>query len=415
MQSPVPIDTADRPFITATRFDHLIFIIVTLLYWSTLYIYVPILTPFMSDSGYSETMIGIVLGSYGLTQLLIRFPLGILSDKLHRRKPFLMLGLLSGALSCLLFMIPGSWIWPLAGRIVSGVCASAWVAFTVLYAAYFANSDSSRAMSNISFMTAGGQLAGMTLSSWLAGALSWNAAFATGIAFGVAGLLLALLVKEPSGGIVRAPISFSLLADVVKTRSLLQVSILSILAHSVLFITMFGFTPLHATALGATSGQLIWIVIAFMVPHAAVSLLTGRYLAPRFGSWNVIITGFALSAIFTIAIPFSETLGMLALTQALNGLAQGLHFPLLLALAIAPFEPARRATAMGFYQAAYSAGMFAGPFLAGFMNDSYGLASGFWLGGTIAALSVALSLWWKYAESVKLRIATGQEEQSRSI
>lgn len=390
----------DHPAIAASRSDHLIFIVVTLLYWSTLYVYVPILSPFMSDRGYSGAIIGVVLGSYGFTQLLIRFPLGLYSDKLHKRKPFLLLGMISGALSCLLFMMPGSWVWPLAGRIMSGVCASVWAAFTVLYSAYFRSSESTKAMSNISFMTAAGQLIGMILSGQLAGARGWNAAFAAGIGFGLVGLALAFLVKEPKEGVERAPISLRMLRDVVRTRLLVHVSILSILAHGVLFITMFGFTPLHATALGASRSELTWLVIAFMVPHAFTTFVTGRYLAPKFGIWNVIAAGFVLSAVFTLAIPLSDSLRLLALTQAFNGIAQGLHLPLFLALAIAPFETARRATAMGFYQAVYSAGMFAGPFVAGFMNEQYGLASGFWLGGAIALLSALLSFRWRAASTV---------------
>ncbi|UVI32580.1 MFS transporter [Paenibacillus spongiae] len=392
-----PAAAPNRASIATGRADHVIFIAVTLLYWSTLYVYVPILPPFMSESGHSAALIGIVLGSYGLTQMLVRFPLGLLSDKLNKRKPFLILGLLTGALSCLLFTVPGSWLWPLAGRIMSGVSASAWVAFTVLYAAYFANGEATRAMSNISFMTVAGQLFGMTLSGWLAGAYSWNAAFIAGIVFGVIGLALAFAVKEPKEGVARAPISLAFLGEIVRERTLVQVSTLSILAHGILFITMFGFTPLQATELGADKGELTLIVIAFMVPHALVSLITGRYLAPRFGIWNVIAVGFAFSALFTIAIPYSPTLGLLGLTQAFNGFAQGLYFPLLLGLAIQPFEPAKRATAMGFYQAVYSAGMFAGPFIAGFISDRFGLKGGFWLGGAIGLAALLLTLWWKRA------------------
>ncbi|GGD67630.1 MFS transporter [Paenibacillus nasutitermitis] len=392
-----------QPNLALSRFDHIVFIAVTLLYWSTLYVYVPILTPFMKEGGYSDVLIGVVLGSYGFTQMFIRFPLGLLSDKMHKRKPFMMLGLLSGALSCLLFMIPGSWMWPLAGRIMSGVCASAWVAFTVLYAAYFSAGEATKAMSNISFLTVIGQLIGMTLSGWLADTFNWNAAFIVGIGFGVTGFLLTFAVKEPQGGVTRSPISLQYLRDVIRNRTLLQVSLLSILAHSVLFITMFGFTPLKATSLGATSGQLTIIVIAFMVPHAVTSLLSGRIIAPRIGTWNVAAAGFALSAVFTVAIAYSPSLGWLAATQALNGFAQGLHLPLLLGLAIQPFEPSKRATAMGFYQAVYSIGMFAGPFLAGFINDGFGREYGFWLGGAFALSAVVLTLIWQRSPHQTIR------------
>ncbi|RAP76181.1 MFS transporter [Paenibacillus montanisoli] len=381
--------------IPTSRADHVIFIIVTLLYWSTLYVYVPILPPFMKSSGYADVLIGIVLGSYGFTQMLIRFPLGLASDKLHKRKPFLMLGMISGALSCVLFMIPGSWLWPLAGRMMSGVCASAWVAFTVLYAAYFAAGEATKAMSNISFMTVSGQLIGMTLSGWLAGAYDWNAAFIAGIGIGAAGLLLTFAVKEPREGVAREPISLTHLREVVRTPSLQRVSTLSILAHCVLFITMFGFTPLKATSLGASSSQLTLIVIAFMVPHAIASLLSGRLIAPKFGNRAVISAGFALSGIFTVAIAYSPSLGWLAVTQALNGFAQGLHLPLLLGLAIQPFASSKRATAMGFYQAIYSIGMFAGPFLAGFINEAYGRDYGFWLGGLFALAALVCMFVWR--------------------
>ncbi|NBC69253.1 MFS transporter [Paenibacillus sacheonensis] len=385
--------------IPTTRSDHIIFVVVTLLYWSTLYVYVPILSPFLKSGGYSDVLIGIVLGSYGFVQMFVRFPLGLLSDKLQKRKPFLMLGMITGTLSCLLFMIPGSWIWPLAGRMMSGVCASSWVAFTVLYAAYFASSEATKAMSNISFLTVSGQLIGMILSGWLADTYSWNAAFTAGIFIGLAGLGLAFAIKEPREGVARAPISLRHLREVVRTPSLQQVSMLSILAHCVLFITMFGFTPLKATSLGASNGQLTLIVIAFMVPHGLASLITGRWLVPRFGTWNVIGTAYLLSGIFTVAIAFAPNLGMLALTQVLNGFAQGMHLPILLGLAIQPFESSKRATAMGFYQAIYSIGMFAGPFLAGFVNDMLGRDYGFWLGGAFAATALLLTLIWKRASA----------------
>ncbi|SFI51632.1 Predicted arabinose efflux permease, MFS family [Paenibacillus sp. UNC496MF] len=385
----------ERPLIAATRADHAVFVVVTLLYWSTLYVYVPILSPFMKSGGYADDLIGIVLGSYGFVQMLVRFPLGLQSDKLHKRKPFLMLGMITGAISCLLFMVPGSWLWPLAGRMMSGVCASAWVAFTVLYAAYFAASDATKAMSNISVLTVAGQLIGMILSGWLSDAYGWNAAFGAGIVLGAAGLALAFAVKEPREGVARAPISLRHLREVVSTPSLRQVSTLSILAHSVLFITMFGFTPLKATSLGASAGQLTLIVVAFMVPHGLASLVTARWLVPRFGTWNVIGAAYLFSGLFTVAIAFSPNLGLLALTQALNGFAQGMHLPILLGLAIRPFASAKRATAMGFYQAVYSVGMFAGPFLAGFVNDRFGRDYGFWLGGAFAAAALALTLYWK--------------------
>ncbi|CAM4380415.1 MFS transporter [Paenibacillus tarimensis] len=391
----------EEPPIATTRADHTFFWIVTLLYWITLYVYMPILTPYLEFRGLSMQLIGLVLGSYGFTQILVRLPLGIWSDRLRRRKPFIMLGMLTGAASCFLFIIPGSAVWPLAGRVMAGICASTWVAFTVLYAGYFRSQDATKAMGTISFMTVSGQLAGMAVSGYLAELYGWEAPFAAGIGIGLAGLAAAFAIKEPSNGInSRRPITLGEMRGVVREGILLRVSILSILAHCVLFITMFGFTPLKATTdLGASKADLTLIVAAFMIPHAFTSLVSTKWFAPRYGSWSILAAGFLLSGLFTAAVAWSPSLPVLMATQAFNGFAQGLHLPILLGMAIQDVTQSKRATAMGFYQAMYAAGMFAGPFLAGWLNGLAGIDSGFYFGAAAAAAGAVLAWRWRTAHN----------------
>lgn len=384
--------------------DHVVFAAAMLLYWATMYIYVPILTPFLEDRGLPLGTIGLIVGSYGLTQVLIRFPLGLYSDRLSRRKPFLFAGMAAGLLSCALFLYVGGWAGPLSGRLVAGICASTWVPFTVLYASYYPPSQSGKAMSTLSFLTVVGQLAGMTLSGYLAGAGGWNAAFAAGIFIAAAGGALVAFVREPrltSTAVLQSGSNSGLrgeasgkrpaLALLRDSRQLHIVSLLSLLAHCVLFITMFGFTPLQAVEYGAGKNGLTGLVVAFMVPHALVSLWTGRYIAPRFGTRRVLIGGFLLASICTALIPFSGNYVGLLITQAVNGIAQGLYLPLLLGLAIKDIRPSERATAMGFYQSVYAIGMFAGPYLAGWLNAGGGLEAGFAFGAAIAVLAALIA------------------------
>ncbi|MFF2089100.1 MFS transporter [Paenibacillus sp. NPDC058174] len=398
--------------IASSRKQRLLFTSITLLYWISMYAYVPTLSPYLSTRGLSLQLIGIVLGSYGFVQLLIRFPIGIASDRLGKRKPFILLGMLAATISCLLFIVPGSWLLPLGGRAVAGISASAWVAFTVMYASYFAPGDASKAMGNISVMTVGGQLIGMMISGWSAEALGDAWPFLIGAFLGLTGLLLALMLKEPESALRPNGngMSFAMIGRVIRTKTLLQVSLLSVLAHSVLFITMFGFTPLKAKMLGAGGLELTGIVLAFMLPHAAASMFTAKSFAPRFGNWTTIGAGFLLSGICTVAMGYSPSLLVLGLTQAVNGFAQGLHIPLLLGLAIRDVDLSGRATAMGLYQAIYAAGMFAGPFLAGWLNEGWGLNSGFLFGGSLAAIAILLCLGWQRSE--KRRQLKPQEQKA---
>ncbi|WP_217594612.1 MFS transporter [Cohnella sp. GbtcB17] len=383
-----------------TARDHVVFAAATLLYWATMYIYVPILTPFLEDRGLPLGTIGLIVGSYGLTQVLIRFPLGLYSDRLSRRKPFLFVGMAAGLLSCALFMYVGGSLGPLSGRLVAGICASTWVPFTVLYASYYPPSQSGKAMSTLSFLTVVGQLGGMTLSGYLAGSGDWNAAFLAGIAIAAAGGALVVFVREPRSAAAVDSKAASVeenagkrgtLALLRDARQLQIVSLLSLLAHCVLFITMFGFTPLQAVAYGAGKNGLTGLVVAFMVPHALVSLWTGRYIAPRFGTRRVLVCGFLLAAVCTALIPFSGGYAGLLATQAVNGVAQGLYLPLLLGLAIKDIRPSERATAMGFYQSVYAIGMFAGPYLAGWLNAGGGLKAGFAFGAAIATVAAVVA------------------------
>lgn len=401
-QPPELLQTQERTHPFSRR--HLIFAAATILYWATLYIYVPILSPYLQDRGLSIGLIGFILGSYGLTQVITRLPLGMYSDVMSRRKPFLIAGMIAGLISCIFFMLPGTWGGPLAGRLMAGLCAAAWVPFSVLYASYYPTNQTHQAMGTLSFLTVFGQLAGMSASGWLASLGGWNYAFICGIGIASIGIIVAFFIYEPNNTPSFAKISSvavtvkssrprnqTVLSHVLRSSLLWKVSILSLLAHGILFITMFGFTPLQAVELGASEAQLTGIVVAFMIPHALVSLWSGRYLAPRFGTRTIVIIGFLSAAVFTAAIPFSSNLGWLAITQIFNGIAQALYFPLLLSLAIRNFLPTERATAMGLYQSVYSLGMFLGPYIAGGLNAYGGLKAGFLFGsclGLIAAIFV---------------------------
>jgi len=375
--------------------QRIIFIVVTILYWISMYIYVPILSPFLDLQGYSLQFIGIVLGSYGLVQLLIRFPLGILSDMLGKRKPFIIVGMASTLLSCLLFLIPDLWIWPLLGRAVAGLCASTWVAFTVMYASFYEDKDTAKAMGNISVLTVTGQMIGMLMSGWLTQYISTNAPFIGGAIIALIGLILAFFLYEPASGITRKDgMSPVYIKEVIRSKSLLRVSLLSVLAHGVLFITMFGFTPLKATELGANGSQLTLLVLSFMLPHAIAAIVATNFFATRLGHHRSFHIAFAISGLCTIGLIFTPSLPWMYVTQAFNGFAQGLHLPLFLSLVITNVKPQQKATAMGLYQAIYALGMFSGPFVAGILNKEFGINSGFLLGAVLAITGIFCLLLW---------------------
>ena len=68
--------------------------------------------------------------------------------------------------------------------------------------------------------------------------------------------------------------------------------------------------------------------------------------------------------------------------------------PVLMGLAIQSVSEERRASAMGFFQALYSLGMFGGPFIAGWIGELASLSTGFIMIGILAIIGSLLTMKW---------------------
>ncbi|WP_335633111.1 MFS transporter [Brevibacillus formosus] len=332
------------------------FMVVSFLLWFPHFIYVPVFSPYMESLGAEYTYIGIVLSSYGLMQFLCRVPIGILSDLRKVRKPFIMFGMLASMLSCVIYLLTDSLGWILVARALAGIGASSWIAFTVLYPRYFAKNELHFAMGSISFIVVLAQLLGMSASGYIVSEWGWKAPFGIGALLSVIGAVLTMFIFEPKEGMEREPITLKDLAAVVREPLLLKVSLLSILAHSIIFSTMFGFTSNYALQIGCNPSELTLLVFAFMIPHAIATLFIEKVLVPLLGEGIALKMAFFLTAAFTLSIPSIDSLGLFLVVQGLSGFSLGLIFPLLLGMAIRNIPQEKRATAMGAYQALYAIG-----------------------------------------------------------
>ncbi|MBS4178461.1 MFS transporter [Lederbergia citrea] len=381
-----------------------LFYIVTMMYWFSMYTYVPILSPYVEHLGGSIFMIGLVVGSYGFTQLLVRIPLGIWSDRIGKRKLFIIAGIACAVLSSLGLALTTN-VWMIFGfRSLAGVAAASWVAFTVLFASYFEPDEAPKAMGLISFYTSMGQMAATTIGGFLAEYISWSAPFYMGALVGLIGLILALKLVEKPAEVKRKPVEVSELLKMGGEKLLLSVSLLAIIVQCITFTTMFGFTPLHAVSLGASNADLSILTLLSTLPNAIAGYMSGSFFVRKFGERRTILIGFLAAAICTIILPFTNSFIVLVITQAFNGFGQGLMLPVLMGLAIQSVNEERRASAMGFFQALYSLGMFGGPFIAGWIGEWASLSSGFIMIGGLSLVGAILTLKWMPNRSFKQKM-----------
>ena len=358
------------------RVAYVLFCIGIVLFWAGLYLFVPILSVYSKTKGATLAMIGLITGSYGVTQLLFRIPMGIASDKLGLRKPFVLAGFVIIVASCLGLAwapTPGGIF---AFRALSGIAASVWVMVTVLFAGFFPPGQAVQATSMVNFFSGLGQMGATGAGGWVADTWGWAAPFLGGGLLAIAGLLCTLPIKEK-----RTPranrLTWQRFRHVITMPSLIIISLIAAFDQYALHTTLQGFVPLYATDLGASKTVLGWLASLTLGANVLMSLVAARF-APRIGERRAIRIGLVIVFAAVVSIPWARTVPLLIALRILHGLGRGLVYPVAMGLSIKSVPQEERASAMGIFQAIYALGMFAGPTISGFVAQSWGLNAVFW-------------------------------------
>ncbi len=361
------------------------------LFWAALYIYVPILSVYAQSLGASLSLVGLIVASYGVVQLLLRIPLGVASDRLGQRKPFVLAGFLTVALSCLGLALAPTPELLIPFRALAGLAACTWVTSSVLFASYFPPQQAVQATSLVNFFSSGGRVLATTGGGMLAQRFGWVSTFWAGAFLALLGLG-AMAQAEEDAEPVKHPLAWR---DVVRIGSvplLMVTSLLATLAQYSSFATTYGFIPVYAAGLGASRAELGWLTAAEQISYTLVALSAG-HISERIGE-RIAVVGAALTmALTTLLTPLISSLGLLALSRMGYGVGQGLIYPTLMGLSIRAVPPPERASAMGIFQAVYALGMFGGPAISGLIADHWGLGVMFLVTGGLS-LGMALLAFW---------------------
>jgi len=379
-----------RTVIELGQYRTFLFGLVVGLCWFSLYACIPVLAPYAQEMGASYEMIGLIIGGYGLSQMLMRIPLGILSDRLNQRKIFVIISMLLCMISSM-----GIWFFPdvqalLIFRSIAGLAASVWVIQSVLYASYFPVAQLSRAMGNISAICYAGQMIGFLFGGITAYYLGAAAIFLVGTISGALGFVLSCFIVETKSD-SRQTIRWIDLLATARDKRLNLTALLAALLQFMAFATVFGFTSLVAKKIGANDLELGMMTTLYILPGIVASVLSGPFFAARFGEKKPLTISFVVSAVSCVVTPFISSIPVLYLWQIIGGFARGLAFPLLMSLSIQHIANEKRATAMGYFQAIYGLGMFLGPMTAGWTGAHLGLDWVFVIIGGITLTGAAIT------------------------
>ncbi len=370
------------------RRSRIAFCIATFLFFASLYVFVPVLPVYAESIVDSLALVGVVISSYALPQLLFRIPIGLCFDSSTRRKPIVVLSMLMcvvGALG-LAFASGGGTLF--LARATTGLGAAGWVAFTTFFTGYYPQSGSARAIGNINAV---GQIAIVVATGFggvIADAGGYRMVFLVAAGLAALGLLALAFAREPaiavrdraSGGLVR-----------IATAPLLVASgAMAVLLQFATFSGTFGFIPSYGASIGASNSQLGIITMVTLASSAAAAFASVR-LAERVGYTAALSLGAVLLGGTLLLVPYTTTPEALTLVQLVSGLGRGTLTTLLMALSIRAAPSGSRATAMGVYQAVYAVGMLLGPLVSGMIADSLDLDAAFRLCAALTLVIVVIA------------------------
>ena len=280
----------------------LFFGIANFFWWVCLYLYVPVLPVYVQLSGAPLNMVGLVLAAYSIPQVILRIPIGVWADQLLRRKPLAAAGMLFALLGALgLGLAETPWLLFLA-RMIVGVGAAIWVVFPIYLAAYYPPEDSGRAIGMINTIRGAALIVATAGGGFMAEVSGFRPTFFVAAFLGVLALLALMLAKEKPA-VRTGSVSWGRFSSVAAQPLLIAVSMMGILFHFTSFAGVFGFIPVYAAEIGASSSDL-GLITMVNLGFSTLGSLAAVWVWEKFGYRLTIICGAVLCSASLLAVPF---------------------------------------------------------------------------------------------------------------
>lgn len=174
--------------------QNMILLAIVALFWFAQYVYIPYQTTYLTAAGAAGNVVGIVVGAYGISQLVLRLPAGVCADRLGRHKPFIMTGAAAAGAASLFRVFLCDERGFMAGNLLSGLASAMWISFMVFYTGKFGKEDQQRATSRIVLFNNLGMLLGFIASTLCYSRIGMRNLCLFSVAAGAAAFCLALQV-----------------------------------------------------------------------------------------------------------------------------------------------------------------------------------------------------------------------------
>lgn len=372
-------------------------------FWFAQYVYIPYQTTYLLLAHISSNLVGAIVGAYGISQLILRLPVGILADLSSNHKLFILLGSFFAGIASLFRILLPDHIGFFVGNILSGTASATWISYMILYMSFFSKGDQTRATSKIIMANNMGMLLGFITSTFLYDHVGMKVICAFSLGAGLIGCILSFFLqstKPPSC----PKIHVAELLKVVKDKNLLFFSGLALVQQGVQMSTTMSFTNQIIQELGGTNLVIGLSSIVYMLSAVLFAKLASTKTLDLLTNKQWIYISFLVLGIYCLLVPQTSSIFLICLLQLIPGMGTGILFSLLTSKAVSTVPPEKSSTAMGFFQAVYAIGMTVFPIVSGSVYEQISMTAAFmFLAGTCFIAFFIAAGFGKKAENSELK------------
>ena len=377
------------------------FIIIIILFWFAQYVYVPYQTPFLTAINVAAGFIGIVVGAYGFSQMLLRIPLGMLADWHLNHKLLITLGTLLAGLASIMRLLCPNGIGFLLGNIFSGIASSTWLSFMIYFLKLRSDVSKVENMGILVMANNLGMLLGFVISSLFYTKIAMKGLCVLGVLAGILACIMTISLPRFQFSYSSGKNSLINLVIVFKNKTLLISGALAFIQQGIQMATTMSFTnqvikEIHAPTYAEGLSSIIYMCSAVLFAR----LTSSKYIA-KFSDRSILIVSYFLLALYCFAIPLARQVYLIYLLQIIPGVGTGILFAILNAAAISNVPQKALSTATGVFQSIYALGMTLFPIFAGQLRTQYSMTVSFRVMGLLALLGglIVIIFWQKVGKN----------------
>ena len=344
-----------------------------------LFIVLPVLSVYaLQLKGSNEFLVGIAIGGYAITQMLLQIPFGILSDKIGRKKT-IAIGLVIFIIGSLISGFSDTIYMLILGRFLQGAGAIGAVG-TAMISDMVKEEVRAKAMAIMGGSIAMSFAVAMMLGSLIGGYYGVDKLFfLTAFLSALAIVILYTYVPDPPKIVHHYGADEAELKHIFKDKDLMKMNITNLLQKGMMTLA-FMVIPIVMTQEFGFEKKELWMVylpaMLFCVLAMAPSAIIGE---KKHRSKEMLMIGVVFFSIGYLLMGYSHSAGWFITGVVIFFIGFNIHEPLMQSMASKYAKIHQKGAALGVFTSFGYAGTFIGGVFGGFFLQHYGMMQIAWI------------------------------------